>query len=251
MSASTAVSARKIEANRANASKSTGPRTPEGKARSSRNASVTHGFYSSRILLDGEDAGELEELRQELVRDLRPSGTAELLIVERLVTAHWKLRRLHECERRMLEHKLSNLRKYQKPADATPDAALAEMVYDGQELERLSLLERRLEGSIHRCHRELRLLRKDREQHQPEEISEASEVEQPREVENVRSEATAEGATEASRSFEHPATSSGTPSDALLYFGVSSNFEPDRSSCHARHDDDGKDSRQARQTSPR
>jgi hypothetical protein len=48
------VSSRKRAANRANARKSTGPRTPEGKARSSRNA-ISHGIYCQNLLLPGED----------------------------------------------------------------------------------------------------------------------------------------------------------------------------------------------------
>jgi hypothetical protein len=49
------ISAKKLAANRANAKKSTGPRTPEGKRRSSKNA-VTHGMFCNDTVLPGEDA---------------------------------------------------------------------------------------------------------------------------------------------------------------------------------------------------
>ena len=48
-----------VRANRENAQKSTGPTSPEGKARSSRNA-LTHGLLSCDIVTFGEDAEELE-----------------------------------------------------------------------------------------------------------------------------------------------------------------------------------------------
>jgi len=52
--------AKKARANRRNAKKSTGPRTAEGKAASSQNA-TSHGIYCRDIVLDGEDA-ELDEI---------------------------------------------------------------------------------------------------------------------------------------------------------------------------------------------
>ena len=48
------ISRRKLRANRRNAEKSTGPRTPEGKARASRNA-TTHGVFCRDVVVPGED----------------------------------------------------------------------------------------------------------------------------------------------------------------------------------------------------
>ena len=52
---------RQIEANRRNAQKCTGPRTPEGKARSSRNALKT-GIDAKSAVLPSESAAKLDEL---------------------------------------------------------------------------------------------------------------------------------------------------------------------------------------------
>jgi hypothetical protein len=50
---------RQIEANRQNAHASTGPRTPEGKAKVSRNPEK-HGLFSRQVVIEGEDAAEFD-----------------------------------------------------------------------------------------------------------------------------------------------------------------------------------------------
>ena len=60
---------KKVEANRRNALKSTGPRTPEGKAAVRSNA-VTHGLLSKKVLLLGEDEEALRELGEHLRAEL-------------------------------------------------------------------------------------------------------------------------------------------------------------------------------------
>src|SRR5258705_440551 len=57
------VSDRKLRANRANAQKSTGPKTNEGKQRSSQNAS-THALFSRELLLSHEDQLIFHTLRK-------------------------------------------------------------------------------------------------------------------------------------------------------------------------------------------
>jgi hypothetical protein len=65
-------SEKKAEANRRNALKSTGPKTPEGKAAVSLNA-LKHGLLSQEILLRGEDEEVLRELGERLRAELQPS----------------------------------------------------------------------------------------------------------------------------------------------------------------------------------
>ena len=95
------VSARKLAANRRNALKSTGPRTPEGKRISSMNA-LKHGLRSERVLRELESRTDLAEafarLREELKRELLPIGSTEQLLVERIVEYAWKLRRAQVIE---------------------------------------------------------------------------------------------------------------------------------------------------------
>ena len=91
-------SEKKAEANRRNALKSTGPKTAEGKARSSRNA-VTHGLTSvSAIPVAGEDSSAYNESLDRWLEDLAPSNLAERALVERACRSAWKLDRCARIE---------------------------------------------------------------------------------------------------------------------------------------------------------
>lgn len=89
---------RQRAANKANAKKSTGPLSKEGKRQSSRNA-LTHGLLSRELLLPNESAGEFNELFSRLVTELGAVGTLEMALVERIAIAIWRQRRLVRAER--------------------------------------------------------------------------------------------------------------------------------------------------------
>jgi hypothetical protein len=64
----------RAEASRRNGAKSRGPKTTEGKARSSQNA-LKHGFRAQKhVVLDDEDAAEFAALEAALVEELAPDG---------------------------------------------------------------------------------------------------------------------------------------------------------------------------------
>jgi hypothetical protein len=91
----------KIAANRANAQKSTGPRTAAGRNASKMNA-LKHGILSRETVVRGrclqEDEREFTALHQRLWDDLMPAGPLEEMLVDRIVTAHWRLRRALKAE---------------------------------------------------------------------------------------------------------------------------------------------------------
>ena len=90
-------SEKKAQSNRRNALKSTGPKTPEGKAAIRLNA-LKHGLLSREILLPGEDEDALRELGERLRDELQPVGELENLLVDRIISAYWRLRRLGRVE---------------------------------------------------------------------------------------------------------------------------------------------------------
>ena len=90
-------SEKKIEANRQNALRSTGPRTREGKDTVRLNA-LKHGLLSQEALLPEEDADALRELGESLRAELQPVGVLEDLLVDQITAAFWRLRRLGRVE---------------------------------------------------------------------------------------------------------------------------------------------------------
>src|SRR5581483_4065311 len=95
------ISPRKMAANRANAQKSTGPRTAAGKAASRLNARK-HGILSKEVLVRAlnryENERELVRLHEWFRDDLQPVGPVEELLVDQIVTAQWRLRRVFQAE---------------------------------------------------------------------------------------------------------------------------------------------------------
>jgi hypothetical protein len=84
-------SPRKIEANRRNAKKSTGPKTSEGKAMSSFN-STRHGLLSKRLpTLYGQSKRQFNHLLTSLQQDLEPVGAMEEVLVEKIAQGYWRL----------------------------------------------------------------------------------------------------------------------------------------------------------------
>jgi hypothetical protein len=79
------------------ASPQTGPRTREGKSRSSANA-MQHGLLSRKLLLDGESQEEFQTLFDTLIADHRPSGLLETTLVEKIAICIWRQQRLVAAE---------------------------------------------------------------------------------------------------------------------------------------------------------
>lgn len=96
------VSAAKLAANQANAQKSTGPKTPEGKLRSSRNG-IKHGLYAIDIVLPDDEAEcvqAFDAFRDEFIRGIQPANIIERQLVESIAIAYWRLRRAYRHEAR-------------------------------------------------------------------------------------------------------------------------------------------------------
>ena len=91
------ISDKKIAANRANALKSKGAKTNEGKDKSKFNA-VKHGAYATTELLPGEDEKIFQELKGEQCRLYRPKTFVEKALVGQLINELWTLRRIAKAE---------------------------------------------------------------------------------------------------------------------------------------------------------
>src|ERR1700722_15484387 len=90
-------SIKQVEANRRNSQKSTGPRTPEGKASVRLNA-LRHGLCARTTVLPAENAEEFQQLCADLETEWQPQGRTEQYLLEQMAVAQWKAARACNME---------------------------------------------------------------------------------------------------------------------------------------------------------
>jgi len=97
-------SLRQIKANRRNAAKSTGPRTEAGKAAATLN-SMRHGLLARELLVKGESEEDFTGFAEGVRARLAPVGELEIFVVNRLISAAWRLRRAVAIEASLFNSK--------------------------------------------------------------------------------------------------------------------------------------------------
>jgi len=148
-------------ANRKNSQQSTGPRTADGKARSSRNSTV-HGLTGKSPILPGEDPADLLELAESYRDSLKPNGQVEEDLVERMAIATYRLRRIVRIELGYFDLRLryqSVPQQFNKDGSADPLAwAYHVDCCERSVLDRLSRYETRIQREYSRCLKDLQTL---------------------------------------------------------------------------------------------
>ena len=84
---------RQIQANRRNAQKSTGPKTPRGRAAVRLN-SLKHGLNAKTLILPGENRADYKALLHSLEAEHQPTTPRERRLVMQSAKATWRLRRI-------------------------------------------------------------------------------------------------------------------------------------------------------------
>ncbi len=168
-----------IKANKKNAKKSTGPRTPQGKATVSQNA-VKHGLFAIEPVIFDEDQAEFDFHREQMLAEWAPVGYMETILAERIVSLSWRLRRAERMQSQAIEvkykrdiisplarldHKMDLQLEGLWPDDMGPhDERLAigniaiKDFANNKVLGQLILYERRIENSMYRTMDKLRKL---------------------------------------------------------------------------------------------
>ena len=165
---------KQIDANRQNAQKSTGPKTPEGKSAVAQNG-IKHGLLARQSTIPGESQAEFDLYHQQVFAQYDPSGPIETVLTERIVTLSWRLRRINRLQTAAVNSfctsqkssPLSGLtaRFSPKPPDDStplPDLDIGKITVkdfaNSRVIDRLSMLERRMENSLYRTIMELQRL---------------------------------------------------------------------------------------------
>ena len=145
-----------IDANRANAQKSTGPRSAEGKSASRFNA-LKHGIDAASIVIPGEDPADYDALVAAYHRDFRPESPSETFHVDTMLRADWQKRRLQRVEADLHRTLLAE----------TPGASLAAaLLSDSPAAKLLARVQRQIaafERTWYRANTELRRARRQAE----------------------------------------------------------------------------------------
>jgi hypothetical protein len=139
------LSDKKLAANRANAQRSTGPRTIEGKARSALNA-TTHAGFAAATLLPHEDPEPFLRFRKAWVKTYSPQTLPELYLIDRAISLAWRLRRLQAADT-----DLHCVHPERTPAQNLARAYCVDADNSSNnQFDRLMRAEDRLQGMLHR-----------------------------------------------------------------------------------------------------
>src|SRR5258708_29783901 len=152
---------KQFAANRENSQKSTGPRTPEGRAAVRLNG-VKHGLTAETIVLKGESQADFTNLMDSYEAEHDPATPTEEALVVQLGLAAWRLRRLYHQEAGFYAFQMKNLadgRESLKLNDAERMGYVCLM--SDQTLDMFSRQEGRLQRSFYRALHELQRLRKE------------------------------------------------------------------------------------------
>ena len=144
-------SLKQIEANRRNAQKSTGPRTPEGKAVSSRNA-LKSGIHAEAECLYSEKPEDLEALTAEYIARFQPVTPEERFYVDTLIRNDWLRRRFARIDAEILAHEVDTAFR---PSESCPDgqAYIASATTLARLQRRIELAERSYKHALHELER--------------------------------------------------------------------------------------------------
>jgi hypothetical protein len=134
----------------------TGPRTPEGKATSSQNA-TSHGLSSTRVVLPHEDQSAFNQLLDELQKDLAPAGPHEAFLIQQMAECQWRLNRLRRIETALMDQLLLGAEPGAGPEDRMAKAMTAR---GGDPLDKIQRYAAAAERSYYRASRELTTYRK-------------------------------------------------------------------------------------------
>jgi hypothetical protein len=147
-----------------NQSKSTGPRTPEGKERSSHNA-LRHGLTGRIVVLPSEDLDVYHAFCKELMADLAPETPVERQYAQTFCDTQWRLNRARSLEDSMFA--LGHFEGAPIPGIEQPEiqtALTAAKVFrqDSKSFINLTLYEQRLQRTQKEALRQLQELKAKR-----------------------------------------------------------------------------------------
>lgn len=171
-------SERKANANRENARRSTGPRTPEGKQRSKFNA-TRHGLTGQVNVRTEEDRKARDAHSAGFFQALRPVGAVEENLVQTIADKQWQIHRGDAWTDAVFAIEHNDQGEMVDAEHAQVHAALTEGLITMKHAKQLDLLGRyasRLQRDYRAALADLQRMQKERKQQQEQQMNEAAEV---------------------------------------------------------------------------
>jgi hypothetical protein len=164
--------------NRANAQKSTGPRTAAGKQRSSLNA-LRHGLTGHTIVLPSEDQSAYQRHSQSFLVEYQPKGATETQLVQSITDISWQLNRAAAVETNLFSLGITESEDRIRASHPDAEAALA-MAFAYREHNRafanLGIYRQRLAREFERTLVLLRQIQSERRQNEERQLDGAAMI---------------------------------------------------------------------------
>src|SRR6266853_5724921 len=179
---------KQLQANRNNALKSTGPKTVEGRKRSSLNA-LRHGLTGQVTTMTEEDRAAQDKFSQALIQSLAPVGAMETQVAQRIATDSWRLNRISAVEDNLfalgLHQNAGNLCPDHEEIDAALTTARV-FTEESHQLQILTLYEQRLNRGLQKNLALLQSLQATRKAQREIEMTEAIRLLQRSEMKGLQ-----------------------------------------------------------------
>jgi len=155
-------SEKQLKANRKNAQKSTGPKTPEGKAKSAQNA-TKHGLTATHNVIKGESQEEFDAHRQGFLDAFNPQTAVEHFLADHAASLAWRLKRANRIQNEIVSGMCLDMPfvaenrscLYEEPSNHHPDLTLGAAINRDFRfrtiLERFTLYEIRIHNAFIKC----------------------------------------------------------------------------------------------------
>ena len=158
---------------RRNGAKAAGTKSPAGIQKSLGNA-LKHGLTGKAVVLSNESQQNFDDLHQSYVREFSPESTVEMDLIDQMVSAQWRLRRIWRMQTAALDLKMDQqeaeiakaFNQIDQPTRTT--VAFTAMANEGKALDLILRYETAYTRMHQRAMNSLSKLRKDKLRNDPE-----------------------------------------------------------------------------------
>jgi hypothetical protein len=164
--------------NKANAQKSTGPRTPAGKERTKLNA-LRHGLTGQTIVLPTEDQAAYQRHSQAFLDEYQPKGATESQLIQSIIDTSWQLNRAAAVETNLFSLGITEMEDRISASHPDAEAALSMALAfreNSRAFANLSIYRQRLTRQFERTLEQLRQIQTERRKNEERQLDNAAKM---------------------------------------------------------------------------